>query len=90
MANWIQPDAFISTLEFFGANHRDKEIDKEQQRDDVDDDGFHMRLKFVAEAHVKSAHHEEENHSSGEDDVVHEFGVTYRRRRADRLLNSCL
>jgi hypothetical protein len=58
-ANWNQPEAFIPTLEFFRANHRDEEIGKEQQRDDAGDDGFHMQLKFVAEANVKRANDEE-------------------------------
>jgi hypothetical protein len=61
--------------EFFGTNHRDKKIGKDQQRDDADYDGFHVRLESVAEAHVKSAYNEEENHSSGEDDVVHKSFV---------------
>jgi hypothetical protein len=66
-ANWIQPEAFISILEFFRANHHDEEIGKEQQRDDAGDDGFHMQLKFVAEADVKGAHDEEQDNGSGED-----------------------
>src|SRR5262245_5123430 len=70
-ANWIQPEAFISILEFFRANHRDEEIGKKQQRDDAGDDGFHMQLKFVAEAHVKGAHHEEQDNRCGEDQVSH-------------------
>jgi len=49
----------MSILEFLGANHRDEEIGEEQQRDDADDDGFHKRLKLVAEAHVKNTDHKE-------------------------------
>jgi hypothetical protein len=60
-------------LEFLRANHRDEEIGKEQQRDDADDDGFHIGLKFVAEAHVKSAHDEKQNYQCAENKVVHDL-----------------
>jgi len=60
-------------LKFFRANHRDEEIGKEQQRDDAGDDGFHMQLKFVAEAHVKSTHDEEQKHCDNEENVVHKL-----------------
>jgi len=73
MANWSQPDAFIWILKFLRANHRDEEIDEEQQRDDADDDGFHVCLKFVAEAHVKSADDEKQNYSAAKNDVVHKI-----------------
>jgi hypothetical protein len=68
----LDPAGRVHTeLEFFRANHRNKEIGKEQQRDYADDDGFHIGLKFVAKAHIKSAHDEKQNYGSGEKDVVH-------------------
>jgi hypothetical protein len=56
-----------SGLEFFRANHRHKQVDKEQQRDDPDDDGFHgILLKMVAKAHVERAPNKKQNYDSGE------------------------
>jgi hypothetical protein len=64
----------MSILEFFGANHCDEQVSEEQQRDDADGDGFHRSgLKFVAEAHVKSAHDEKQNYKCAKNDVTHKL-----------------
>ena len=62
----------MCSLEFLGPNHGHEEVDEEQQRDDADDDGFHVSLlEVVAEAHVERAHDKKQNDDSGEDEVVH-------------------
>jgi hypothetical protein len=47
-------------------------LGEQQQRDDGNNDCAHIALEFVAEAHVKSAHHEEKDNGSREDEVVHD------------------
>ena len=62
----------MCSLKFLGPNHRHEEVNEEQQRNDADDDGFHVSLlKDVAKAHVERAHDKKQNHDSGEDEVVH-------------------
>jgi hypothetical protein len=57
-------------LEFFGPNHRYKEVDEEQDRDDGDDEDFHGELlEPVAKAHVESAHDEKQDDGSDEEQV---------------------
>jgi hypothetical protein len=58
-------------LEFFGPDHRSKQIGEEQQSDNADDDSFHRDSKFVAKAHVDGAYEEKQNYESGKDDIVH-------------------
>jgi hypothetical protein len=60
------------SLEFLRANHRNEQVGEQQQRDDANNDCAHIALEFVAEAHVKSAHHEEKDNGSREDEVVHD------------------
>ena len=59
------------SLEFFGTDHRHEQVSEQEQRDDANNDCTHIALKFVAEAHIKSAHHEEQDDDSGEDYVAH-------------------
>jgi hypothetical protein len=62
------------SLKFFRPNHRHKQIDEEQQRDDPDNDGFHgILLKLLAEADIKSAHYKKQNDDASESEVVHGF-----------------
>jgi hypothetical protein len=70
-----------NSSEFFRANHRDEKVSKEQQRDDADDDDFHMRLELLAEAHVKGADHEKQDYSSAKNNVVHNSLTNYGRWR---------
>jgi len=55
------------SLKFFGPNHGQEQVGEQQQRDDANDDCAHIALKLVAEAHIKRAHHEEQDYGSGED-----------------------
>jgi hypothetical protein len=58
--------------ELFGTDHRDKEIDKQQQRDDAHDDCFHrVLLQPFAKTHVKNARDEKRNDGCGKDQVAH-------------------
>ena len=60
------------SLEFLGTNHRDEEVDEEQQGNDADDDGFHgSLLEVVAKAHVERTDDKKQNDDCGEDYVVH-------------------
>jgi hypothetical protein len=62
------------SLKFFRPNHRHKQINEEQQRDDTDDDGFHgILLQLLAEADIKSAHDKKQNDDASENEVVHRF-----------------
>jgi hypothetical protein len=62
------------SLKFFRPDHRHKQIDEEQQRDDPDNDGFHgILLQLLAEADIKSAHDKKQNDDAGENEVVHRF-----------------
>jgi len=52
---------------FFRPNHRHKQIDEEQQRDDSDNDRFHVvLLQLLAEADIKSADNKKEDDDSNE------------------------
>jgi hypothetical protein len=60
------------SLEFFGPNHGYKQIGEQQQRDDSDNDCFHLfLLQFLAESDVKAAHDKKQNDDSGEDEIAH-------------------
>ena len=62
------------SLEFFRPNHRHKQVNEEQQRDDSDNNGFHVRLlQLLAEADVKSAHDKKHNDDCGKDEVAHKI-----------------
>jgi hypothetical protein len=59
-------------LEFFRPDHRHKQIDEKQQRDDSDNDRFHVvLLKLLAEAGVKTAHDKKQNDDSNENQITH-------------------
>jgi hypothetical protein len=54
-------------LEFFRPDHRHKQIDEEQQRDDPDNDCFHVvLLQLLAEADIKSADDKKPDDDSNE------------------------
>jgi hypothetical protein len=62
------------SLEFFRPNHSHEQIDEEQQRDDADNDCFHLfLLQFFAESDVKAAHDKKQNDDSGEDEIAHKI-----------------
>jgi hypothetical protein len=59
-------------LEFFRVNHRHEQVSEQQQRDQANDNGFHLNLlEFLAEADVESAYDKKQNHDSTEDQIVH-------------------
>ena len=88
----------LSRSEFFRAKHGDYEINEAAERDEADDDVFHVRkvakavklagrpLRFlaylVAEAYVRRARGEEADRYGNEDDVVHAASIL-RNRGAD-------
>ena len=62
----------MCSLKFLGPNHRHEEVNEEQQRNDADDDGFHVSLlEVVAKAYVERAHDKKQNDDCGKDEVVH-------------------
>jgi hypothetical protein len=70
------------SLEFFRPNHGHKQISEQQQRDDADNDGFHLSLlQFLAESHVKAAYDKKQNDDSGEDEVAHRSSFGFSQKR---------
>jgi hypothetical protein len=62
------------SLEFFRPNHGREQICEEQERNNPDDECFHLvLLQFLAKADVKCGHNEEEDYGSDENDVGHYF-----------------
>ena len=52
---------------------------KKEERDDADDNCFHMMLlEAVAKKHVKGAREEEENHYSDENRIAHKWTLWLR------------
>jgi hypothetical protein len=70
------------SLKFFRPNHRHKQIDEEQQRDDSDNDGFHVvLLQLLAEAGVKTAHDKKQNNNAGKDEIAHRSSFGFSQKR---------
>jgi hypothetical protein len=70
------------SLEFFGPNHGHKQIGEQQQRDDADNDCFHLLLlQLLAEPNVKSADKKERDHNSGEDEIAHRSSFGFSQKR---------
>jgi len=70
------------SLEFFGPNHGHKQIGEKQQRDDADNDCFHLfLLQFLAESDVKAAHDKKQNDDSGEDEIAHRSSFGFSQKR---------
>ena len=62
----------MNGLEFFRPDHRHQQVSEEQECNNGRDNGFHLRaLKFVAEANVRGAQEEEQNHGSDESQIAH-------------------
>jgi hypothetical protein len=69
------------SLEFFGPNHGHKQIGEQQQRDNGDNDCFHLILEPFAKADVKRTHDKEQNDDSGKDEIAHRFSVGLSQKR---------
>jgi hypothetical protein len=70
------------SLEFFRPNHGREQIREEQERDDTDDECFHLvLLQLLAKADVKCRDNEEEDYGSDENEVGHysSFGCSQTR-----------
>jgi hypothetical protein len=67
---------------FFRPDHRHEQINEEQQRDDSDNDRFHVvLLQLLAEAGIKTAHDKKQNDDAGKDEIAHRscFGFSQKR-----------
>ena len=64
----------IDSLEFFRSNHGDEQIDKQQQRDNPNNDCFHVvLLQLLAKTHVESAEDKKRNDDPKKDEVAHKI-----------------
>ena len=62
----------IDSSESLRADHGDEQVDKQQQRDDPNDDCFHVvLLQLLAKAHVQSAEDKKRKDGSNKDEVAH-------------------
>jgi hypothetical protein len=58
----------VDSLEFLRTDHGDKQVGKQQQRDDADDNCFHsILLKPFAKADIKRAHEKKRDDNTDED-----------------------
>ncbi|MCX6894337.1 MAG: hypothetical protein NTZ16_02275 [Verrucomicrobia bacterium] len=67
-------------LEFFRADHRDEQINKQREGDQADDDGFHKWSEFFTPVGVKFRRAEEQRDHSEVNQVIHDATMTHRWR----------
>jgi hypothetical protein len=68
--------------EFFRPDHPHEQINEEQERDDSDNDRFHVvLLQRLAEAGVKTGHDKKHNDGRDKDEVAHRSSFGFSQKR---------